>query len=42
MRKFDYSFLNNTLLPVGLINLTSSKHIQILITDGYMIPERVM
>ncbi len=24
MRKFDYSFLNNALLPVGLINLTSS------------------
>ncbi len=24
MRKFDYSFLNNGLLPANLINLTSS------------------
>ena len=24
MRKFDYSFLNNAMLPVNLINLTSS------------------
>ncbi len=24
MRKFDYSFLNNGLLPAGLVNLTAS------------------
>lgn len=24
MRKFDYSFLNNGLLPANLVNLTSS------------------